>query len=63
MFVEFGCVCIFFVFLDMNLVVGDNATLMKMMDSFASGPKEQTIRMRGRIRRWWKIVWVPRLFV
>jgi len=61
--VEFGCVCIFFVFLDMKLVVEDNATLMKMMDGFTSGPKEWTIRMQERIRRWWKIVWVQRLFV
>jgi hypothetical protein len=47
----------------MKLVVEDNATLMKMMDGVASGPKERTIRMWERIRRWWKVVWVPRLFV
>lgn len=49
---------IFFVFLDMKVVVEDDATLMKMMEGFASGPKERTIRMRERIRRWWKIVCV-----
>jgi hypothetical protein len=57
-------VCLyFFVFLDMKLVVEDNATLMKMMDGFASGPMKRMIRIRERIRRWWKIVWVPRLFL
>jgi hypothetical protein len=45
--VEFGCVCFFLGILDMKLVVEDNATLMKMMEGFASGPKGWTIRMQG----------------
>ncbi|CAK9193594.1 unnamed protein product [Sphagnum troendelagicum] len=61
--VEFGCVCIYFVFLDMKLVVEDNATLMKRWKASQVDPKERSIRMQERIRRWWKIVWVQRLFV